>query len=125
MPEAPATTAAMRHDVGVIWPLQALNFFMADLQAGIGPFLGVFLLAHHWSSGPIGTVMTVGGVAGMVMTTPFGALIDETERKRSFVIIPGICAVLAALLILASQSFWVVTLSQVASAVAGPRSVPR
>ena len=26
--------------------LDALNFFMADMQAGIGPFLGVFLLAH-------------------------------------------------------------------------------
>jgi hypothetical protein len=23
-------------------PLLALNFFMADMQAGIGPFLGVF-----------------------------------------------------------------------------------
>ena len=27
-----------------LWPLEALNFFMADMQAGIGPFLGVFLL---------------------------------------------------------------------------------
>src|SRR2546426_372458 len=26
-------------------PLLGLNFFMADVQAGIGPFLGVFLLA--------------------------------------------------------------------------------
>ncbi len=52
----------------VIWPLQALNFFMADMQAGIGPFLGVFLLAHGWQSGLIGSVMTIGGVAGMVMT---------------------------------------------------------
>jgi hypothetical protein len=43
---------------------------MADMQAGIGPFLGVFLLAHGWESGLIGTVMTVGGVAGMLMTTP-------------------------------------------------------
>ena len=51
-----------------IWPLQALNFFMADIQAGIGPFLGVFLLAHGWESGMIGTVMTIGGVAGMIMT---------------------------------------------------------
>ena len=41
--------------------LQALNFFMADMQAGIGPFLGVFLLAHGWRNGLIGTVMTVGG----------------------------------------------------------------
>jgi hypothetical protein len=46
-----------------IWPLLALNFFMADMQAGIGPFPGVFLLAHGWESGPIGTVMTVGGAS--------------------------------------------------------------
>ena len=52
------------------WPLLSLNFFMADMQAGIGPFLGVFLLVHGWESGLIGTVMTVGGVAGMLMTTP-------------------------------------------------------
>ena len=38
-------------------PLQSLNFFMADMQAGIGPFLGVFLLAHGWRSGLIGSVM--------------------------------------------------------------------
>jgi hypothetical protein len=51
----------------VIWPLQSLNFFMADMQAGIGPFLGIFLLAHGWKSGPIGTVMTIGGVAGTAL----------------------------------------------------------
>ena len=45
--------------------LESLNFFMADMQAGIGPFLGVFLLAHGWESGLIGTVMTIGGVAGI------------------------------------------------------------
>jgi hypothetical protein len=45
----------------VIWPLQALNFFMADMPTGIGPFLGVFLLAHGWQSGLIRSVMTIGG----------------------------------------------------------------
>jgi MFS family permease len=103
----------------VLVPLEALNFFMADMQAGIGPFLGVFLLAHHWQSGPIGTVMTLGGVAGMIMTAPFGALVDGTRRKRSYVAIPGACAVLASLLILLSQNFWVIALSQVATAIAG------
>ena len=119
MPEAPTTKTTSPPGSRVIWPLQSLNFFMADLQAGIGPFLGVFLLAHHWGSGPIGTVMTLGGVAGMVMTAPFGAMVDATRHKRTFVVIPGICAVCAALLILLSQGFWVVTLSQVATAVAG------
>ena len=58
---------------------------MADVQAGIGPFLGVFLIAHGWQSGPIGTVMTIGGIAGMIMTAPAGAFIDETKRKRTCV----------------------------------------
>jgi MFS family permease len=102
-----------------IWPLLALNFFMADMQAGIGPFLGVFLLAHGWESGLIGTVMTVGGVAGMLMTAPAGALIDATRRKKLYVIIPGICTLVASGLVLLSQSFWLVTLSQVATAIAG------
>lgn len=92
---------------------------MADVQAGIGPFLGVFLIAHGWQSGPIGSVMTIGGVAGMLMTAPAGAFIDETTHKRACVIVLGICTVLASMIILASQAFWVVALSQVATAVAG------
>jgi MFS family permease len=100
-------------------PLLALNFFMADMQAGIGPFLGVFLLAHGWQSGWIGTVMTAGGVAGMLMTTPAGALIDATQSKRLYVIIPGICTVIASGIVLLSQEFWLVAASQVATAIAG------
>lgn len=100
-------------------PLLALNFFMADMQAGIGPFLGVFLLAHAWQSGWIGTVMTAGGIAGMLMTTPIGALIDATRHKKLFVVIPGICTVLGSGVVLLSQEFWLVATSQVATAVAG------
>ena len=107
-----------------VWPLLALNFFMADMQSGIGPFLGVFLLAHGWASGMIGTVMTVGGVAGMLITTPAGALIDATRHKKLYVIIPGICTVIASGIVLLSQSFWLVTLSQVATAISGAAIVP-
>jgi len=63
--------------------------------------------------------MTVGGVAGMIMTTPAGAMIDRTTRKRSYVIVPGVCTVLASTIILLSQSFWLVAASQVATAIAG------
>ncbi|MGY4255281.1 MFS family permease [Bradyrhizobium sp. USDA 4516] len=100
-------------------PLLALNFFIADMQAGIGPFLGVFLLAQGWQAGWIGTVMTAGGVAGMLMTTPAGALIDATRSKKLFVIIPGICSVVASGIVLLSQEFWLVAASQVATAIAG------
>ncbi|MCJ8209038.1 MFS transporter [Mucilaginibacter sp. RS28] len=106
-------------DKKVIWPLQSLNFFMADLQAGVGPFLGLFLLAHGWKSGLIGSVMTIGGVAGMIMTIPAGALIDATKRKRFFVVISAIFTILASCIILLTQEFWLVSISQVATAIAG------
>lgn len=101
------------------WALESLNFFMADMQAGIGPFLGVFLQQRGWTTGPIGTVMTAGGVAGMLMTVPAGAYIDHTTKKRWAVVITGICTVLASFLILLSQSWLVVTTSQIATAIAG------
>ncbi|WP_367867029.1 MFS transporter [Pedobacter sp. WC2423] len=103
----------------IIWPLQSLNFFMADLQAGVGPFLGIFLLAHGWKSGLIGSVMTIGGVAGMIMTIPAGALIDATKRKRFYVVISAVFTILASCVILFSQEFWVVSISLVATAIAG------
>ncbi len=109
---APDTTRARR-------ALQSLNFFMADMQAGIGPFLGVFLQQRGWATGPIGTVMTAGGVAGMLMTAPAGAFIDHTTRKRLVVVVTGICTVAASFLILLSRSGLVVTVSQVATAIAG------
>jgi MFS family permease len=116
VPEVPANSGVKSR---AIWPLQALNFFMADMQAGIGPFLGVFLLAHGWQSGLIGSVMTIGGVAGMMMTGPAGALIDATSHKRNYVVIPGVCTVLASAVILLSQNFWFVAVSQIATAIAG------
>ena len=108
-----------RQQARALIPLEFLNFFMADVQAGIGPFLGVFLVAHGWQSGSIGSVMTIGGIAGMVMMAPAGAFIDETTHKRTCVIVLGICTVLASMIILVSQLFWVVALSQVATAIAG------
>ena len=53
------------------------------------------------------------------MTTPAGALVDATRHKKLYVIIPGICTVIASGIVLLSQNFWLVALSQVATAIAG------
>src|SRR3569832_50578 len=76
------------------WPLYAVNFFMADMQSGIGPFVGVFLQERGWATGLIGTAMTIGNVAGMLITTPIGGFIAASRNKRLWVVIPGICVVL-------------------------------
>lgn len=100
-------------------PLEALNFFVADVQAGIGPFLGVFLQSIGWRTGAIGTVMTIGGVAGLLVTAPAGAVIDATRYKRLAVVISCVCTVLASCIVWYAHSFAMVVTSQVATAIAG------
>ena len=80
------TNASKEPASKAIWPLLSLNFFMADVHGGLGPFLGVFLQARQWSPAQIGIVMTIGGIAGMVVTTPAGALVDRTRHKRTIVV---------------------------------------
>ena len=70
-------------------------------------------------NGAIGTVMTIGSIAGVLITAPAGAWVDNSRNKRWMVVISGLAAVLASSIILMSQSFWPVALSQVATAVAG------
>ena len=43
------------HDVRPTVPLLAVSFFAADVQAGVGPFLGIYLQAHGWTPDRIGT----------------------------------------------------------------------
>lgn len=104
--------------------LNALNFFMADVRAGLGPFLGVFLQGHNWSPAEIGLVMTIGGIAGMVVTTPLGALVDRTKAKRSIMVVTAIAIVAASAMIFFTPNFSMVTISQVASGIAGAAVEP-
>ncbi|KXV10972.1 MFS transporter [Caballeronia megalochromosomata] len=101
------------------YALEGLNFFMADVQAGIGPFLGVFLQAQGWHPDAIGTVMTLGGIAGMLATSPAGALVDATHHKRGIIVAAGVMATLASLVLWVSHSFWMVAASQIFTAVTG------
>ena len=99
--------------------LEALSFFMADMQAGIGPFLGVLLLAHGWRAGAIGTVMSVGAVAGMLAVGPCGAFVDATSHKRSWIAVAGLMSLAASGLVLVSQQSWVIGASQIVACIAG------
>ena len=61
----------------------AVNFFIADVAGGLGPFLPAWLAsALHWQPERIGFVLTVGGIAGLVCNTPGGALVDRFGRPR-------------------------------------------
>ncbi|SDR21673.1 Predicted arabinose efflux permease, MFS family [Paraburkholderia fungorum] len=99
--------------------LEALNFFMADVQAGLGPFIGVFLLSRGWAADAIGSVMMLGGIAGMIATAPSGALVDATRHKRAVVVAAGLMTTFASLALWVSHGYWMIAASQVAGAVTG------
>ena len=71
--------------------LCVLNFFMADVRDGLGPFLGVFLQQQNWTPSQIGIVMTIGGLFAMLATTPAGALVDKTTAKRAVMVVSRRC----------------------------------
>jgi hypothetical protein len=57
--------------------LDALNFFLADVRDGLGPYLAIYLLTEQkWDEASIGVVMSVAAIAGIIAQTPAGALID-------------------------------------------------
>lgn len=97
---------------------------MADMEAGMGPFLGVLLQSRGWSTGDIGAVLTMGAVVGMLAVTPAGALVDATSHKRACVIVVSIGAVAGAAVILTSRSFWAIAGAQAVMCISGATIAP-
>src|SRR5258705_2554346 len=62
--------------------LEWLNFFLADVQTGLGPFLAAYLASSGWNPGRVGYALTFGGLVGVAMQTPAGAGIEPVPRKR-------------------------------------------
>lgn len=104
--------------------LNALNFFMADVRDGLGPFLGVFLQEKGWGPQDIGLIMTAGGLAGMLATTPLGALVDATKAKRAVMIAASLAIIAATLTMLYVPNLSVVLFAQVVQGVAGAVIAP-
>jgi len=86
--------------------LDWLNFLLADVRTGVGPFLAIYLAGYKWDEERVGLALTVGGIAGILTQTPAGALVDFLRSKRALVGV-GVAALAAgALLIALFPSFW-------------------
>jgi hypothetical protein len=51
----------VRTSPGTLRGLDWLNFFLADVQTGVGPFLAIYLAGHGWNEERVGFALTVGG----------------------------------------------------------------
>ena len=108
-----ATQIATDRALQIRRPLDALNFFLADVRDGLGPYLAIYLLTvQSWDEASIGLVMSVATLAGLLAQTPAGALIDATRAKRAVVVSAALAVTLASLLLPWLPTFWPVAISQ-------------
>ena len=83
--------------------LDLLNFFVANIQTGFGPFIAVYLSAQAWTEFEIGMALSVGTFTAMVSQLPAGALVDATPRKKLAALVAILCMPVSALLLVAVE----------------------
>ncbi len=105
--------------------LDGLNFLMADVQSGLGPYLSVFLKAdQHWQPGPIGLVMSVGSIVAAILQIPAGLLVDSLAFRRALIAFSALSIALGCLIVAFAPTVAAVVSAQIllgaASTVIGP-----
>lgn len=63
--------------------LDLVNFFVADVQTGFGPFVAVYLTTHKWTQIEIGYALTLGTMTSLISQLPAGLLVDSMRNKRT------------------------------------------
>lgn len=87
----------MRNPTQSLRALDALNFFLADVQTSIGPFVAIYLATLHWNNERVGFALTVASLTGVLFQTPAGALVDHVRAKRELLALGVVLVVLATL----------------------------
>src|ERR1700685_1012137 len=102
----PEAEDAPQPSVGSLRGLDWLNFFLADVQTGVGPFLAIYLAGYGWNEQRVGIALTVGGIAGILTQTPAGALVDRLLSKRALIAAGVVALAAGALLIALAPGLW-------------------
>ena len=78
--------------------LDGINFLMADVRDGVGPYLSVYLKGgQHWNPGAIGLAMGASSIAAALCQLPAGLLVDGTKAKRLLIAVSGLVVGLSCL----------------------------
>jgi len=79
--------------------LNALNFLIAAVQAGFGPFVAVWLTRQGWSQTDVGVALSIGSAAGLIGQLPGGWLVDSVHHKRPVMTVALLTIAVSALLL--------------------------
>ncbi|WP_414451336.1 MFS transporter [Burkholderia sp. 22PA0099] len=84
--------------------LDWVNFFVANVQTGFGPFIASYLASHKWTQGEIGLVLSIGTISAMVSQVPGGAAVDALKNKKGAAAWAIAAIILSALLLAVSPT---------------------
>jgi MFS family permease len=90
-------TSTMRRSLRA---LDLVNLLQADVGAGLGPFLAIYLMASRgWKPEMIGLALAAQGYATVAAQTPAGALVDWIRPKRLAIAMAAIVIGIGAVVI--------------------------
>ncbi len=99
--------------------LRWLNFFVADVQTGLGPFLAAYLGAGGWNPARVGAFLTVSGLIPVALQLPTGAVVDRARNPRALAAAAITLVGVGAALLGAGARFPVVASAQAIISIAG------
>ena len=79
--------------------LDAVNFFVAGILAGFGPYVAAYLADQKWNQENIGFVLTASSLAGLLSQLPGGELLDTVRSKRAIVMAGATIVAISAIII--------------------------
>jgi MFS family permease len=100
--------------------LEWTNFFLADVQAGVGPFVAAYLASLGWQAGAVGRALTFGGIISVLLQTPAGWIVDRAAHKRAILIAGSVLLAASAVLFTISGRASIVYTAQGLIGFAGP-----
>ncbi|MGA7782833.1 MAG: MFS transporter [Paraburkholderia sp.] len=104
--------------------LDWMNFFVANVQTGFGPFIASYLASHKWTQGEIGMALSVGTISAMVSQVPAGAAVDAMRNKKGAAAWAIIAIILSAVLLASSPTVLPVIAAEVFHGFASCMLVP-
>ncbi|HDR8992876.1 TPA: MFS transporter [Burkholderia vietnamiensis] len=116
----------IKHAVSVrsLRALDWLNFFVANVQTGFGPFIASYLASHKWTQGEIGMVLSIGTISAMVSQVPGGAAVDALKNKKGAAAWAIAAIILSAVLLASSPTIVPVIAAEVFHGFASCMLVP-
>jgi MFS family permease len=104
--------------------LEWLNFFVANVQTGFGPFISAYLTSRVWPQADIGIVLTISSIVALAGQFPAGVIVDAMRSKRLAASLAVVAIAVSALILAAWPAFPLVVLAELlhglASCLLGP-----